>query len=74
MTSRSDFMSKVKERFLVDDQGNRTGVVLPIADYEKILQELEELEAIRAFDSAKAEDDEALPAEQAFAEIEKKRP
>ncbi len=67
-------MRKVKERFLVDSQGNKTEVVLPIADYEKILQELEELEAIRAFDAAKAGDDEALPAEKAFAEIEKKRP
>ena len=29
-------MTKVKERFVVDDQGNKTEVVLPIEDYEKI--------------------------------------
>jgi len=63
-------MVKVKERFVVDDQGKKMEVVLPIDEYEKILEELEELESIRAFDTAKAEADEALPADQAFAEIE----
>lgn len=63
-------MSKVRERFVVDDQGNRIEVVLAIEDYESILDELEELESIRAFDLAKAGDDETIPAEQAFTEIE----
>lgn len=63
-------MTRVKERFVVDEDGNRTEVVLPIEDYEKILEELEELESIRAYDAAKASDDEAIPAEQAFSEIE----
>ena len=66
-------VTKVEERFVVDDQGNKTEVVLPIEDYEKILEELEELESIRAFDVAKASADEAIPAEQAFTEIEKTR-
>ena len=66
-------MTKVKERFVVDDQGNKTEVVLLIEDYEKILEELEELESIRAFDIAKASADEAIPAAQAFAELEKTR-
>ncbi len=56
-----------------DEDGNRTEVVLPIEDYEKILEELEELEAIRAYDAAKASDDEAIPAEQAFSEVETSR-
>ena len=63
-------MVKVKERFVVDDQGKKMEVVLPIDEYEKILEELEELESIRAFDTAKAEADEALPADLAFSEIE----
>lgn len=45
-------------------------MVLPIEDYEKILGELEELESIRACDAAEASEDEAIPAEQAFSEIE----
>ncbi len=34
---------------------------------------LEELESIRAFDAAKASNDEAIPFEQAVAEIERDR-
>ncbi len=67
-------MVRVKERFVVDDQGNKTEVLLPIEDYEKILEELEELESIRAFDIARASADEAIPAKQAFSVIEKTSP
>jgi hypothetical protein len=67
-------MTKVQEHFVVDEQGNKIEVVLPIDDYEKILGELEELESIRAFDAAKASADEAIPTEQGFSEIEKTSP
>ena len=62
-------MSKFKENYVVDEQGNRIGVVLDIADYHKLLEELEELESIRAYDAAKSSGDEAIPFEQAVAEI-----
>jgi hypothetical protein len=38
------------------------------------LEELEELASIRAFGAAKAPGDEAIPFEQAVAEIEQNRP
>ena len=66
-------MAKFKENYVVDEQGNPIGVVLDIADYRKLLEELEELEAIRAYDAAKASGDEAIPFEQAVAEIEQNR-
>ena len=66
-------MSKVKERFVVDEHGNRMSVVLDITDYEKLLEELEELESIRAYDAAKLSAKEAIPFEQAIAEIERDR-
>lgn len=53
------------ERFLVDDEGHRLGVVLDIAEYRVILEELEELESLRAYDAAKASGEEAIPFEQA---------
>ncbi len=64
-------MVNVKERFVVDEQGNRIGVFLDIADYRKLLDELEELESIRAYDSSKACGDKAIPFDQAIAEIER---
>jgi len=66
-------MSKFKENYVVDEQGNPIGVVLDIADYRKLLEELEELESIRSFDAAKVSGDEAIPFEQAVAEIEQNR-
>lgn len=66
-------MLQPKERFIVDENGQRIGVLLDIEDYQRLLEELEELEAIRAYDAAKASGDEVLPLEQALAEIEKER-
>jgi len=65
----SKIMAPYKEQFVVDSDGNRIGVVLSIADYKKILEAIEELEAIRAYDVAKASDDEAIPFDQAMEEI-----
>jgi len=64
-------MSKIKERYLVDDSGNRIGVVLDVKEYRRLLREVEELESIRAYDAAKASGDEAIPFVQAVAEIER---
>jgi len=66
-------MLKLKERYVVDDQGNRISVVLDIADYQELLEELEELECIRAYDAAKASGEQAVPFEQGIAEIESDR-
>ena len=63
-------MLKLKERYVVDDQGNRISVVLDIADYQKLLEELED---VRAYDAAKASGDQPIPLEQAIAEIEQVR-
>ncbi len=63
----------IKERYLSDEQGNRVAVVLDIAEYDRILAELEELEDLRAFDAAKASGEKPIPIEQAPAEIERKR-
>jgi len=60
-------------RFIVDDEGQKTAVILDIAEYRKLLEEAEELEAIRAYDIAKAAGDEAIPFEQAVTEIERDR-
>ena len=66
-------MARFKERYMVDEEGKRLGVILDIKHYRKILAELEELESIRAYDAAKASDDEAIPLEDALREIEQRR-
>ena len=60
-------------RYVTDEKGVRVGVLLDITEYERLLEALEELEAIRAYDRAKASQDEAIPFEQAVEEIERAR-
>jgi PHD/YefM family antitoxin component YafN of YafNO toxin-antitoxin module len=66
-------MGKFKENFVIDNKGKQIGVILDIAEYRKLLEEIEELESIRAYDAAKAAKDEAIPFEQAISEIEQTR-
>ena len=63
-------MTAFNERYVTDEKGNRVGVLLDIGDYRKILEELEELDSIRAYDAAKASGDEAIPFDEAVEEIE----
>lgn len=48
-------------------------MILDIKDFRKTLNDLEELESIRAYDAAKKSKDEAIPFEQAVREIEAER-
>jgi hypothetical protein len=63
----------MKEQYITDTRGRKVSVILPIRDYRKMLEKLEELEDIRAYDEAVSGNEESIPAEQAFAEIEAKR-
>ena len=56
-------MREIHERFVTDSAGRRTAVLL----------DMEELESLRACDAAKSSGDEAVPLDQALAEIEKHR-
>lgn len=66
-------MITLHERFVVDKDGNQTGVLLDIQDYNKLLEALEELESIKAYDAAKSSEDEAIPFDQAIEEIHRQR-
>ncbi|MFQ6000618.1 MAG: type II toxin-antitoxin system Phd/YefM family antitoxin [Anaerolineae bacterium] len=66
-------MTSLNERYIIDEKGKRVGVLLDIDEYERLLEELEELESIRAYDAAKASKDETIPFDQAISEIEQER-
>ena len=67
-------MSTLKQQFITDDHGKKIAVLMPIKDYEKILDELDELEDISLYDEAKKNDTgERIPMEEAFRMIEAKR-
>lgn len=62
-------MIDVAEEYLVDENGNRKAVVIPIDVWQRIQEELEDLEDVRAYDHAKSIPSDAIPLEQAIREI-----
>lgn len=66
-------MTITKENFVTDANGNRIAVLLPIKDYNKILEELEDLGDIRTYDKAMSRKQEFIPLNQALKEIEAAR-
>ena len=51
-------------KFIKNKKGQKVSVVLDIKEYEKLMEDLEELDAIRAYDAAKASDETPIPYEQ----------
>jgi hypothetical protein len=64
---------KEPTQFLVNEKGEKVAVVIGIQEYEKLLEDLEELEDIRAFDEAEASGEIPIPFDQAIAEIKRSR-
>ena len=64
-------MPTFKEQIVTDQAGKPIGVFFDMNEYERLMIELEELESIRAFDAAKSSGDDAIPFDQAIAEIER---
>ena len=63
-----------KERqFVVNERGEKVAVILGIEEYEELLEDLEDLQAVREYDEAKAWGETPIPLEEALARIEKSR-
>ena len=63
----------MEARYIVDENGRRVSIILPVEEYERMVAELEELEDMRAAAEARAAiergEDELIPFEQAMKEI-----
>ncbi|MBC7914588.1 MAG: hypothetical protein H7Y07_10770 [Pyrinomonadaceae bacterium] len=66
-------MLTVSPKYITDNTGKRISVILPIKEYTRIIEELEELEDIKAYDEAKAADEPSVSIDEAFLMIEAKR-
>ncbi|MDZ7740648.1 MAG: hypothetical protein U5Q03_02565 [Bacteroidota bacterium] len=50
-------MNTKDQQFIIDNKGNKVAIILPMDDYQKLLDELEEVEDVKLYDQAKNEDD-----------------
>ena len=60
-------------QYVTDAAGNRVAVLLDLEQYQELLDAVDELDAIRAYDAAKSEDDEAIPLDEALRDIGRDR-
>ena len=63
----------MKNQFITNDHGQKVAIILPMKDYEKMLDDLDEYACIKAYDKAKARKQEFIPAADMFKAIEQKR-
>jgi len=63
-------MVALHPEFVVDEHQHRKAVLLPVAEWDRIIEDLEDLDDIRAFDAAKAGPQETIPFERAVREIQ----
>ena len=66
-------MVSIDPKVSKDANGKTKSVTFSVEDWDQVLDELEELEDIRAFDEALADDSPSIPFEEALAEIEKNK-
>jgi len=64
---------KEPTQFLTNEKGEKIAVIIGIAEYEKLLEELEELWAIRELEEANASGEAPVPFEEAVKRIEGQR-
>ena len=50
-------MNTLHPQYITDEAGKKTAVVLPISEFEQILDELEELDDVRLYDEAKKDEE-----------------
>jgi hypothetical protein len=60
----------IQENYIIDKNGRKIAVQVPIKMYEKLVADSEELEEIKEYRKAKVHKGQAIPFEQAFREIE----
>ena len=60
----------IEENYIIDKNGRKIAVQVPIRKYQKLVADSEELSEIKEYRKAKGHKSHAIPFEQAFREIE----
>jgi PHD/YefM family antitoxin component YafN of YafNO toxin-antitoxin module len=62
-------MLELHEKYIVDGRGKKTAIVLPYAEWKKILDALEEYQEICAYDKVKARASDPIPFKKALKKL-----
>ena len=66
-------MLSIKPQYITDAKGNKLSVILPIKDFNMLIEELEDLYDQRLYDEAKADNEPSIPLEEAFKMLDSQR-
>jgi PHD/YefM family antitoxin component YafN of YafNO toxin-antitoxin module len=66
-------MTLTKENFVTDKRGNKVAVLVPIKSYNKMLEDLQEIEDIKAYDKIMSRKQQFIPLDKAIEQIETAR-
>jgi hypothetical protein len=66
-------MLTIKPQYITDANGNKLSVILPIKDFQALVEELEDLYDQRLYDEAKADKEPSIPIDEAFKMLDAKR-
>jgi PHD/YefM family antitoxin component YafN of YafNO toxin-antitoxin module len=63
-------MLALHPEFVVNDKAEKKAVLLPFSEWQRLMEDVEELEDIRAYDKAKAKHEGSVPFEEAVQRIQ----
>ncbi len=63
----------MRTQFITDNNGQKLAIILPIKEYNKMMDELEEFEDIKLYDKVKASNESSIPIDEAIKMIDKER-
>ena len=66
-------MTAFHPQYVVDEKWQRQAVIVSVAEWEQILEKLEELDDIRAYNAAKAKPQESISLDQAVRELDRNK-
>jgi PHD/YefM family antitoxin component YafN of YafNO toxin-antitoxin module len=46
-------LTLVKPQYITNEDGEKVSVIIPLSDYERMVEELEDIDDVRLFDEAK---------------------
>lgn len=66
-------MVTIHKDYVIDSKGNKKAVLVPLSEWEQILEVLEELDDIKTYDKVKSQPSDPIPFDQAVEELKKGR-
>jgi ribosome maturation factor RimP len=54
-------LTLVKPQYITDENGHKISVILPVDEYERIIQELEDVDDVKLYDKVKNAKESSIP-------------